>query len=112
MGRTRKAEPQIVVTGSTELRQVWPEETTEIDVPSGLIGTPEAVFELLAAADGQAVDAYAWRHASDAGAVLALTHYSVHDVLAVAIDLPGELAPGRVLQALHAIDLDLSLLAS
>ena len=112
MGRTRRTEPQIIVTGAPELRQVWPEERTEIELPSERIGTPEGVVELLAAADGQDVATYAWRHVGDSGAVLALTPYTVRDVLAAAIDLPGELAPNRVLRALHRDELDVDHLAS
>jgi hypothetical protein len=109
MRRTHRPEiePQIVVRGGDLLTQVWPDERPLTVVPvaaEGAIGDGEQVLEVLAAADLDDVEAYAWRHARDAGAVLALTHYRVRDLLAAALEVDGELSPSAVLEVLHVKD--------
>jgi hypothetical protein len=102
-------EPQIVVRGGDLLAQIWPDErplavaTLAVDA-DGAIGDGERVLELLAAADLDDVDSYAWRHARDAAAVLALTHHRSRDVLAAALEVDGVLSPSEVLGVLRAKD--------
>lgn len=101
--------PNLVVGWASGLVQVWPAEDDAIEVPSPIrrkiaasVGTPEHVLEVLAACDGQDEVAYRRRYAADAGAVLALTHYTETELLSAAVEVRGPLSPTTVLAILHA----------
>lgn len=100
--------PNLVVGWASGLVQVWPAEDDAIDAPTPVrrripasVGTPEHVLEVLAACDGQEEATYARRYASQAGAVLALTHYTEVELLSAAVEVRGPLSPATVLDVLH-----------
>src|SRR5205085_207774 len=100
--RSATNEPSILVGWAAGLVQPWPEESEDVAVHrSGSAGSPEAVLESLAAADGADVQTYRRRHAADAGAILALSHHSTAAILAGALQVDGDLTPSAVLDVLH-----------
>ena len=101
--RSTSNEPSILVGWAAGLVQPWPEESTEDEAVarSGSAGSPEAVLEALAAADGEDPHIYRRRHAADAGAVLALSHHSIAAILAGALQVDDDLTPSAVLDVLH-----------
>lgn len=100
---TTPTQPNLVVGWAAGLVQVWPSEDGRIAARrmSAPLGSPEAVFELLAAVDGRDELAYRRRHAAEAGAVLALTHHSEAEVLSASIEIKGEVTPSGVLALVH-----------
>jgi hypothetical protein len=112
------SQPNLVVGWASTIVQVWPAEDQRIAPPSPFrrpaapLGSPEAVYELLAAVDGTDEVTYRRRHAAEAGAVLALTHHSEISVLEASLRVRGELSPSAMLTLLHDDDMDAQRLAS
>lgn len=96
-------QPNLVVGWASGLVQVWPHEDGRVAARrmSAPLGTPEAVLELLAAADGSDETAYRRRYAAEAGAVIVLTHHCEAEVLSASIEITGELSPTAVLDLVH-----------
>lgn len=111
---TATRQPNLVVGWASGLVQVWPNEDGRIAARrmSTPLGTPEAVYELLAAVDGQDEATYRRRHAAEAGAVLALTHHCEAEILSASIEVKGDLSPSTVLALLHVADERLDRIAS
>lgn len=111
---TATATSGLVVGWASGLVQVWPDEDGRIAARrmSTPLGTPEAVYELLAAVDGQDEASYRRQHAAEAGAVLALTHHCEAEILSASIEVRGEVSPSTVLALLHRADERLDRIAS
>jgi hypothetical protein len=101
--RQTSHQPSILVGWAAGLLQTWPEEAPdcyEVRRPHQA-SSPDEILDALAAAEGMDPEAYAARHLADAGALLALTHHDVPDILAAALEVPGDLAPSEVLAVLE-----------
>jgi hypothetical protein len=101
--RSTSHQPSILVGWAAGVLQMWPEESAERYELRGArpATSPDEILDALAAADGMDPADYAARHVADAPALLALTHHSMAAILAAALQVPDELAPGAVLAVLE-----------